>query len=299
MSILITNQIHLDIEVIVVLNLVNNKSKVLKKLELFAIKAHKLIEFGEDVFQNFIDSLQEENFDIFENDVIVITSKIFSMQEYCFQKLDDITPSDLANELGEKTKLDPRFVQTVLNETNGEIYGTVYKAILTKTPYGLLANAGMDQSNAPKGTVLILPPNPDNLASIFRRKIKDHFGITVAVLIIDSRTIPQKKGTTGLTIGASGIEPIIDERGKQDLYGYTITITSRAIADNLATAVNLIMGETDERMPYGIIRGADYEIRENVDIKSTMIPENLCLYFSPLISQISDLKNQITQLTLK
>lgn len=269
---------------------------MLKKLEVYGLKSHKIIGFGENVFDNFTTSLEKENFEIQENDVVIITSKVFSMQENCYKNIHQINPSDKSKELAQKTDLDPRFIEIILQETQGNYYGTVYKAILTKTPYGLLANAGMDRSNAPKGTVLILPQNPDELAVKFRDKIKDRYGITVAVLIIDSRTIPLKMGTTALTIGASGIEPVIDERGNFDLYGYEITITSRAIADNIATAVNIVMGETNEQIPFGVIRGAEYTIKEEVDISKTMVPETLCLYFSPMMTQIKILEDRLQHL---
>jgi coenzyme F420-0:L-glutamate ligase len=260
------------------------------KLELFGIKSSRIIGWEDSVFDIFVESLQNEGVELEDGDIIAITSKVYSMEQKAATKLDDIDPSEEAVKLGEKSSLDPRFAQLVLNESKGEIYGSVYKAILAKTDYGLLANAGIDQSNSPEGYALILPSNPDEIARKFRRQIKSIFGITVAVLILDSRTIPLKKGTTGLSIGVAGIDPVADDVGKKDLYGYTMAITTRALADNLGTAINLLMGETNEQVPFGIIRGLDYEPKEDVSTESTLMPEKYCIYFAPLMELIEKSK---------
>ncbi|MHA2274797.1 MAG: coenzyme F420-0:L-glutamate ligase [Candidatus Kariarchaeaceae archaeon] len=264
------------------------------KLELIGIKSVKIIGWNESVYDIFIESIKNESLVLEEGDIIAITSKVYSMEQKAATKLEDLTPSEEAIKLADKSKLDPRFAQLVLNESKGDIYGSVYRAILAKTDYGLLANAGIDQSNSPEGYALILPKNPDEIARDFRKRIKSQFGITVAVLILDSRTIPLKKGTTGLSIGVAGIEPVADDIGKKDLYGYTMAITTRALADNLSTAINLLMGETNEQIPFGVIRGLNYEPKENVSTASTLMPEKYCIYFAPLMELIeANKKNKV------
>ena len=87
----------------------------------------------------------------------------------------------------------------------------------------------------------------------------------------------------GVALGISGMEPVIDDRGKQDLYSYTMTITTRAIADNIATASNLVMGESNEQTPFALVRGVEYETKEDVSMFETLMPEEECLYFGPLL----------------
>lgn len=258
-----------------------------KSLQIFALKSSKIVDWGDSVFEIFLESIKNENFEIEDDDVITITSKIYSMEQKAAVMLKDVIPSEEAIKLAEKSTLNPSLAQLVLNESKGEVYGAVYKAILAKTDYGLSANAGIDQSNCPEGYALLLPRNPDNAALEFKKRIKDALGKEVAVIITDSRTIPLKKGTSAVAIGVAGIDPIIDEKGKRDLYGYKMMITTRALADNLSTATNLLMGETDEKMPFGIIRGLEYARAHNVSVKSTLMPENYCLYFAPLLELIN------------
>ncbi|MFV2014468.1 MAG: coenzyme F420-0:L-glutamate ligase, partial [Candidatus Heimdallarchaeota archaeon] len=246
------------------------------------MKSIKIIGWGDSVFDIFIESLRTEGFEIQDDDIIIITSKVYSMEQQSAAVLETIIPSQRAIELAKKSKLDPRIAQLVLDESNGEVYGAVYKAILAKTDSGLSSNAGIDQSNCPEGYALLLPSDPDKIARNFRDQVKQKFDKKIAVIITDSKTIPLKIGSSAIAIGIAGIDPIIDEKGKPDLYGEPMTLTRSALADNLATAGNLIMGETNERTPFGIIRGLDYEKVENVSIKSTIIPEKYCLYFAPL-----------------
>lgn len=258
----------------------------MKSIQIFSLKSSKIIGWGDSVFEVFVESLKLQEFDIHNSDVIVITSKIYSMEQESAVVLDTVIPSPRAIELAEKSKLDPRIAQLVLDESNGEVYGAVYKAILAKTDSGLSSNAGIDQSNCPEGYALLLPAHPDKIAQDFRNQVKQHFNKEIAVIITDSKTIPLKIGSSAIAIGIAGIEPIIDAKGKLDLYGEPLTLTRSALADNLATAANLIMGETNERTPFGIIRGLEYVKGENVSVKSTIIPEKYCLYFAPLLELI-------------
>lgn len=257
---------------------------------IYPIKSPKIIGFGEDVFSQFCEGLVSENIKLMDNDVVAITSKVITMQQNSAVKLEDITPSEQARVLGIEASLDPRVAQLIINESKGEIIGSVFHAVLAKTPYGLSANAGIDLSNCPEGYALLLPRNPDMEAKEFRKKIHKKFGVKVAVIITDSRTIPLRRGTTAVAIGISGMEPIIDERGNKDLYGYTMSISSRAIADNAANCTNLVMGETDEQTPFAIARGIQFKSSENQSMLSALMPEDQCLYFAPLLKLIEQKK---------
>lgn len=261
-------------------------------VEVFAFQSQNIINFGEDVTQEFIKSVHEQKFVLEDGDVVIITSKVLTMEQKAAVRLDEITPTEEAKKLAEKSKTDPRFAQLVINESDNQIYGAVFHAILAKTPYGLSANAGIDMSNAPEGYALLLPRNPDLEARRIQKRLEKQFGIKISVLISDSRTIPLRRGTTAVAIGIAGMNPLIDERGKNDLYGYKMSITTRAIADNIATAANLLMGETTERRPFAVVRGVSYEVTEEASMSSALMPEDQCLYFAPLLELIAGHENQ-------
>jgi len=144
----------------------------------------------------------------------------------------------------------------VLNESD-EIIGGIPGFLLCTSRGNLLPNAGVDGSNAPDGQVTLLPSDPDKSARIMRKAIADETGAAIAVLIIDSRTHPMRYGCSGVAIGCSGIPSVLDERGNRDLFGRELKVTRRAIADNIASAAELLMGEADEGIPVVLVRGLD------------------------------------------
>ncbi len=260
----------------------------MRPLEIFPLQSHKIIGFGESVYDSFIETINDSDIILQDKDVISVTSKVYSMQENAAIKLVDVDPSEEAQKVAKLASMDPRVVQLVLDEAEGPAYGQVYHAILVKTPYGLSANAGIDLSNCPGGYALLLPKDPDRLARDFRDRIKEDFGIEVAVIITDSRTIPLRRGAMAVAIGIAGMEPVIDERGNKDLYGYVMTISTRATADNIASSTSLVMGETNERIPFAVVRGVNYIAAENQTMLSTNMPEDQCLYFGPLMRLIEE-----------
>ncbi len=268
------------------MNQVNYKAKnkpqdVINRIEAFAIQSKRIIGFGDSVWENLEESLKEFEFKL--GDILIVASKVVSMEQNDAVKLDDVSPSEWAMELAKDADLDPRVAELVIQESGGEIYGSVWKAILAKTSFGLGANAGIDLSNVPKGYALLLPKNPDKFALDIHLKLKQKYNLSIPVILADSRTIPLRRGTSGVTIGLAGMEPIIDERGHKDLYGYKMQITTRAIADNVATVANLLMGETDERIPFSVVRGVEFIQSEQSGIQTALMPPDQCIYFAPFL----------------
>lgn len=254
----------------------------MSSLQAFGLPVNKIIEPGEAIFPYFTKSLQQENITLQHDDVIVIASKIVAVEQQDIVKLASVTPSQQAKEWSEKSAIDPRVVELILKESTG-IYGNVYKAILTMTPYGLNANAGIDLSNIPNGYAILLPKNPSAFAEKFRMHVWETYHIKVPVIITDSKTIPLRRGTTGSAIGVAGMNPIIDERGHDDLFGSKMLITTKAIADNIATVGNILMGETNERTPFAIVRDVKYEKSDSPDLNIALMPPDQCLYFAPFM----------------
>ncbi|MFX0209223.1 MAG: coenzyme F420-0:L-glutamate ligase, partial [Candidatus Hodarchaeota archaeon] len=183
--------------------------------------------------------------------------------------------------------LDPRFVEVVFQEAD-EVLGAVPGAVLALRNNVLQANAGVDQSNAGGNEfMIVLPRDPVRTAERIRKEINALTGKKIAIIIADSKTHPLRRGTSGFALAVSGFRPIIDDIGNPDLYGRPMNITSRAIADNIVSAAEILMGETNQRVPVVIARGCKgitfEETREIEKNNSLMkISPHHCIYMGPL-----------------
>jgi coenzyme F420-0:L-glutamate ligase/coenzyme F420-1:gamma-L-glutamate ligase len=141
--------------------------------------------------------------------------------------------------------------------------------LITETTHGYIcANAGVDQSNVPgERVVTLLPKNPDRTAREIRQKIMRLTGKDVAVIISDTHGRPLREGEINIAIGVAGINPIRDRRGETDLFGYILKVKQTAIADELASAAELVIGQAKEGIPVAIIRGYPYPKSEKASTK--------------------------------
>jgi coenzyme F420-0:L-glutamate ligase/coenzyme F420-1:gamma-L-glutamate ligase len=210
-----------------------------------------------------------------EGDILVIAENAIATAEGSVVKLDTIEPSREAAELGRRHGMDPRLAEVVMRESDAVI-GGIPGFLLCMKNGTLLPNAGVDGSNAPPGTVVLLPKDPDASADLIRRRIHDLLGIGVGVIVADSRTHAMRLGCGGVAIGCSGIDAVTDERGKKDLYGRELQVTKRAVADNIASAAELIMGEADECIPAVVLRGLQLPVGDQMGVESINAAE--CLF---------------------
>jgi coenzyme F420-0:L-glutamate ligase/coenzyme F420-1:gamma-L-glutamate ligase len=198
-------------------------------------------------------------------DVIVIAQKIVSKSERRLFPLAGITPSAKATKLAETACKDPRLVELVLAESR-KILRCVPGVIIVEDVRGLvLANAGIDASNVDAGngeTVLLLPENPDASAARIAAGLSAAAGAPIAVIINDSIGRAWRNGTVGTAIGAAGLPALLDLRGTPDLFGRTLQSTEIGLADELAAAASVMMGQAAEGRPVVIIRGAPYARRD-------------------------------------
>lgn len=231
------------------------------KCTLLAIPT-RLIKPHDDIVDVLRESLEKQHLALEEGDILIIASKVISTAENRLKKLTEITASQEALKYAEKTGLPPEFVEIVLTESE-KIYGWVQGALLTLRNGIIQANAGVDASNAPPGYAVLHPADPNARADNLRKKIKKKTGARVGVIISDSHTRPLRMGTISFALASSGLQDVVmDERGKIDLFGRKMRVTRRAVADILATAAHLLMGETSEQIPMVIIRGAPVAISE-------------------------------------
>lgn len=245
-------------------------------ISAFALQT-PLIKVGDDIVS--IASAAVTNSDakeFLDGDILVLAESPLATSEGRVVALDDVLPSAEATRLAKDYSLDARLAEVVLRESD-EIVGGVAGYLLARRGNLFLPNAGIDESNAPDGMVTLLPENPDASAKRIRDDIRERFSRDVAVLVVDSRTHAMRLGVSGVAIGVAGMRPITDERGKKDLYGHELHVTRRAIADNLASTAELLMGESNECVPAVLIRGYKYQKAEGEEIASIAPEEDLFL----------------------
>lgn len=250
------------------------------KYTLLAIPT-RLIKPHDDIMDVLMESLGKQNVSLENGDILVIASKVISTTENRLRKLTEVTVSQKALRYAEKTGLPSEFVELVLTESE-KIYGWVHGALLTLHNGILQANAGVDASNAPPGFAVLHPADPNATADQIRKEIIKRTGVRVGVIISDSHTRPLRMGTTSFALAASGLQDVVvDERGRRDLFGREMQVTRRAVADSLATAALLLMGETAEQVPMVIIRNVPVSISERTAVacESDMkIDQKQCMF---------------------
>jgi coenzyme F420-0:L-glutamate ligase/coenzyme F420-1:gamma-L-glutamate ligase len=223
-----------------------------------------LIQPGDNLAGLILDSAQQANLRLQEGDILVVTSKIISKAEGRRVRLAEVQPSPAAQELAQKSGKDPRLCQLILQESR-EILRVRPGSVIVEHRLGFVcANAGIDQSNLGEGeeAVLLLPQDPNLSASRLRAALQEQSGVRLGILLIDSHGRAWRIGTVGTSIGISGIPAILDERGWQDLFGYTLKITIVGVADELAAAASLLMGQAAEGAPVVHVRGFPYPLTE-------------------------------------
>ena len=194
-----------------------------------------------------------QGFDYRDGDILVVSSKFVAMSEGRVVKLDTVKPGTKALKLARKFKMDSRLAELVVQEAD-TIVGGIPGFVLAVRKGMMAPNAGIDKSNVPAGHVILYPKNPFATAEKLHRRFLES-GIRVGVILSDSRLMPTRRGTTGIAIACAGFEPVEDDRGKKDLFGNTLRVTFRAVADSLATAGVAIMGEAAESTPAAVVRG--------------------------------------------
>ena len=190
-------------------------------------------------------------------DIVVVAQKIVSKAEGRRVRLAGITPSDRALELAAICDKDPRLVELVLSESD-DIVRCVRNILIVRHRLGMMvANAGIDQSNVEDGDghALLLPRDPDVSAGLLHRALSDTAGGSVGVVINDSFGRPWRKGTCGTAIGCAGVESLQDLRGRPDRFGRKLRTSELGLADEIAAAASLVMGQAAESVPVVILRG--------------------------------------------
>ncbi len=243
------------------------------KLTLTTLPDIPLIQPGDDLVEILWRALEKARIRLRRGDILALASKIVSKAEGRLVHLSQVIPSELAHELARKSEKDPRLVELILRESR-EVLRVRPGAIIVEHRLGFVcANAGIDHSNvaplpgapghlSPEEWVLLLPEDPSASAARLRKGLEYRSGIQLGVLIVDSHGRAWRIGTVGNCIGLSGLPAIVDERGWKDLFGYELRVTVVGVADELAAAASLLMGQAAEATPAVHIRGFPYPLCE-------------------------------------
>ena len=213
--------------------------------------------------------------EIEDGDVVVLAQKIVSKSEGRVVRLEDIEPSERAREIAGDDQ-DPRRIEAILRESK-RVVRVRKPLVIAETRQGFIcASAGVDSSNAPEpGMLVLLPDDADASARRLRERFQELTGRTVGVVVTDSFGRPWRQGTIDVALGAAGIEVMRDLRGRRDRVGYELHATMIAVADEIASAAELVMGKLDG-IPAAVVRGLD--VAGEGHARDLVIPEERDLF---------------------
>jgi len=224
-------------------------------IQIIGLEEIPLIKKGDDIGAIILDTAQKQGMKLEEGDILVVTQKIVSKSEGRVLDLNKIVPSAFALRIAKQTGRDPRHVEVILRESK-RIVKMQDQHLIVETRHGFVcANGGVDKSNIEgEECVSILPVDPDESARRIRATIRRLSGVDVAVIISDTFGRPWRMGHVNVAIGVSGMKPIIDYRGLRDMFNYVLTVTVMAVADEIASAAELVMNKSDG-VPVAIVKG--------------------------------------------
>lgn len=213
---------------------------------------------GDNLPEIILRALFHQKISLEEKDILVVKQKIVSKAEGQLVRLQDIIPSEFARYIAKQMGKDPRHIEVILRETK-RVVKMDRGILIVETKHGFVcANAGVDESNVGgEETLSLLPIDPDESANKLREYFLQQTGVSIAVIISDTFGRPWREGLVDVAIGVSGLKPIKDYKGQKDPSGYVLKVTETAIADELASAAELVMGKTTG-IPVTLIRGYDY-----------------------------------------
>lgn len=248
-------------------------------IQIIAVERLPIIKAGDNIAELVCDAAEKQGTPIQNTDILVITHAIVSSAEGNIVNLDRVSPSEFAKNIANQYGKDPALVEVVLRESK-RIVRMGDGNIITETRHGFVcANSGVDRSNVyGEKNVALLPLDPDNSAEAIREEVKRFTGCDVAVIISDTHGRALRMGEINVAIGIAGMRPIRDRRGEKDLFGYILTVKQTAIADELSSAAELVIGQANEGIPVAIIRGYNYQKAENAKATELVRPREKDLF---------------------
>ncbi len=246
-------------------------------LTVFPVKAERKNEKF-DIFETVEDTLRKNKQQLQDGDVLVISSKYVSNSQGRLVNIENVKSSEQGKLVSKKFQIKPKIAEVIVRESD-VIFGGVSGFVITSSDDILAPNAGIDKSNARKGKIILYPEDPFLIAEQIKRKIFLKYLIHVGIIIVDSRLMPARVGTTGVAISCAGIEPVIDMRAEKDLEGNPLKVTFQAVVDNLASIANHKMGEGSETQPFAIIRDSEAKLTDRkIKPMELAVSHDQCVY---------------------
>jgi len=245
-------------------------------LVVFPVKAVK--KHGKfDLYDEIKKLVKENGISLKEGDILVISSKYISNSQGRMLNQNSIKLSKKANKISKKFSINQKLSEVIVRESD-IVFGGVSGFVITSSNNIMAPNAGIDKSNS-QGKLILYPNDPYLVAEQIKRKLFLDYNLHVGIIIVDSRLMPARIGTSGVAIACSGIEPVSDRRATKDLDGNVLKVTFQAVADNLASVANHKMGEADELLPIAIIRESGAKLTDRkINSEETAIPYDECIY---------------------
>ncbi|MFW9912527.1 MAG: coenzyme F420-0:L-glutamate ligase [Candidatus Thorarchaeota archaeon] len=239
-----------------------------RELSIVPIGEIPLVKSGDDLPSLFVEKLSGIGQELESGDVLVVSHTIVSIAEGRLYLLSEIDVSERARLLSDELDKEPEYVQLALDNAVEIIRET--PVLITRTAQGLVTDfSGVDRSNAPPGHAIALPMDPDNSAQAIHDAILDELGIRIPVIIADTQGRPWRRGAINLAIGIAGMSPFTENAGRLDRFGRTLRSSRVCLADELAAAAELVMGQAGEGIPAALIKGLNLD-REQGSVKEVL-----------------------------
>lgn len=232
------------------------------RLTLTALAGFPLVEPGDDLAALLTAALRRTDIEPEDGDILVVAQKVISKSEGRVVDLGSVVPSARAIALAQEVHKDPRLVEIILSESSEVVRHRKDVLIVAHRLGFVMANAGVDQSNVAGGDggrVLLLPRDPDASAAALKVKLDSEYGADIGVIINDSFGRAWRNGVVGVALGAAGVPSLRDMVGVPDLFGRRMRVTAVAVADEIAAAASLLMGQAAEGQPAVHVRGLVYD----------------------------------------
>jgi len=232
------------------------RCELAKVVTVFGLEKIGLVKRGDDIAQLILQALNSENIELADGDVVVVSQKVVSKADGLLVDISKIKPSQKSRSIAKRTRKDPRLIDLILRDS-ARILRADSKALVVKRKNGFVClNAGVDKSNVQGRTVYArLPENADTSARNLRSRLQKITKKRLSVIVADTYSRPHRVGQVEFAIGVSGIHPIVDYRGSADIFGYELKYKFVGLADEIAAAAELVMGQGTERIPIAIVRG--------------------------------------------
>ncbi len=227
-------------------------------IEIIPIHGFPIVKRRNDICELLRSTMKESRIDFIQGDILVVSHTIVSVVEGSVYNLSEITPSEKARQIASEGDYSEYRVEIALREATEIIREE--PVLITRTKQGMITDfSGVDESNAPIGTIVALPRNSDTSATKIHEAISQTAGFKIPVIITDTQGRPWRKGAVNLAIGVAGMSPFIKNKGRLDIHGKALRSSLVCIADEIAASAELVMGQADEKVPIAIVRGVNFD----------------------------------------